>query len=55
MGDLHGAVTTTAVADHDFVGDADDRRQVSSERFFFVECGDDNGDSCAGQIGGMLA
>ena len=54
-GDGYGAIPASTVADHDLVGDAENRGKMSSERFLFVECGYDDGDTCVGQIGEMLA
>jgi hypothetical protein len=51
----YGAIPAPTVADHDLVGDAEKRRKMSSECFLFVECGHDDGHSCTGQIGEMLA
>lgn len=53
--DGYGAIPAPTVADHDLVGDAENRGEMSSEPFLFVEGGNDDGDTCAGQIGEMLA
>jgi hypothetical protein len=54
-GDGYGAIPAPTVADHDLIGDAEHRGKMSSERFLFVESGHDDGDTCVGQIGEMLA